>query len=315
MEIEYKNIDEQIELIKAKNILIKNEEKAKKVLLRENYYNLITSYKDIFINMKMSKKTGIETCEEETYFEEIYAVYKFDRDLRNLMFKYISIIETNIKSYICNVFSERYGTQDYLVKENFDVFPNSEGRFNILIKSINDNVARNIENYPELKESYQKTGYIPFWILDTVMTFGNIVKFYVFMKTADKMEIAKLLDMNYKEVQSYLKMLNIVRNISAHNNVLFNLKCSISYSCEYNSRYHDILGIKKADFKYTSGINDIMAVIIVLRRFLEDKEYHHLQTELIEMINEVKEELDSESFENLLEEMGIPIQYTKLEIL
>lgn len=56
MEIEYKTIDEQIEEIKKKNIIFKDEENAKDILLKENYYNVITAYKDIFINIKNVQK-------------------------------------------------------------------------------------------------------------------------------------------------------------------------------------------------------------------------------------------------------------------
>ena len=107
MLIEYKDINEQIEIIKTKNILIKDENKAKDILLRENYYNLITGYKDVFIDIKNSKKSGKEIYSKDTYFEEIYAVYIFDRELRNIMLDYISIVETNIKSYIANIFSKK----------------------------------------------------------------------------------------------------------------------------------------------------------------------------------------------------------------
>ncbi len=81
------------------------------------------------------------------------------------------------------------------------------------------------------------------------------------------------------------------------------------------SRYHDILGIERQFANYKSGVKDMTAVIIIIRRFLQDKEYIHFANELINMLEEVKEVLDSESFENLLEEMGLPLTYSKIAIL
>lgn len=312
MKSEYKNIEEQIELIKSKNIVIKDKERAKQVLLREGYYNLIKGYKDIFVDIKKSRKLGTETCDEETFFEEIYAVYKFDRDFRNLMFKYISIIETHIKSYISEVISQKYGTKNYLKRENFKIPTNGEERFNTLIGIIKNNIDRNLNNYLDIKKCYIENGDIPFWMLATLMTFGTIVKLYIFMKPEDKKEVAKNVNMDYRELQNYLKMLNIVRNISAHNNVLFNTKFDISYVYPNTSKYHDTLGIAKQNNIYISGINDMTAIIIILRRLLDDKEYHHLCSELTEIIDEIKEELDNESFNNLLEEIGLPMEYTKI---
>ncbi len=315
MKIEYKSIDEQIEILKAKNILIKNEEKAKIILLKENYYNLITGYKDIFIDIKKSKKTGIETCDEETFFEEIYAVYKFDRDLRNLMFRFISIIEINMKSYISYVFSKKYGVKNYLNEKNFNVNNTNKREFIKLVKIIKENVTRNLRNYPEIKQCYDENGDIPFWMLDTLITFGSIVKFYIFLKPEEKAEVSNILNMKPKEVQTCLKILNIVRNISAHNNILFNVKFTINYEEQNNNRYYEKLEIKRKDENYTSGKNDIMAIIIILRKFLDDKDYINFTRELVNMLDELKEELDQESFQVLLDDMGIPISYNKIAIL
>lgn len=312
MDIEFKEIDEQIEIIKNKNILVKDEETAKNTLLRENYYNLISGYQDIFIDIKKSKKSGIETCGFETYFEEIYAVYQFDRELRNLMLNYISIIETNIKSYISIVFSRKYGVKDYLKEENFDVNDKNRAKYKRLVKSINDNLERNIENYPDIKECQEKYGTVPIWMSTTLITFGSIVNFYTLMKEEDKKEVAGFLNVKYRDLKLYLKMLNTIRNISAHNNVLFNTKLDIAYPCKGESFYHKSLGIVQNGNTYESGINDIMAIIIILRRLLRRSEYIKFATELINAISEVKEELDSESFENFLEEMGIPNNYENL---
>jgi len=306
MQIEYKNIDGQIELIKSKNILIKDEERAKDILFRENYYNLITGYKDIFIDIKNSKKRGIETYSEETYFEEIYAVYKFDRELRNIMLNYISIIETNVKSYIANIFSNKYGTYDYLKEENFYITPNNRREHNELIKRVTENLNRNIEIYDDIKECKVKYGTVPLWMLTTLMTFGNIIKFYTLMKIEDKKEIANFFRINYRDMQTFLRMLNVVRNIAAHGNILFNLKLDITYPVKGESYYHELLKILKVGDSYQTGINDILAIIIILKRFLQNSEYKKLIKELQQAIDDVKEELDNISFENFMEEMGLP---------
>ena len=112
-----KKVEEQIEILKNKGIIFKDEEKAKKIILRENFYNLTTDYDDIFLNLKKSTNEN-EVYEEETYFEELYAIYQLDRELRSLIFDYINLLEINIKSYISYVFSEKYGEKDYGTEKN-----------------------------------------------------------------------------------------------------------------------------------------------------------------------------------------------------
>ena len=52
MEKEFKTIDEQIEILKSRNIIVGNYDKAYKILEKNNYYYLINGYKDLFLNKK-----------------------------------------------------------------------------------------------------------------------------------------------------------------------------------------------------------------------------------------------------------------------
>lgn len=316
MNIVYKDISKQIELLKSKNILIQDEERAKEILLRENYYNLITGYKDIFLDIKNANKNDMDRCVKDTYFEEIYCVYKFDRELRNIMLKYISIIEINIKSYISNIFSKKYGTYDYLEHKNFNITSKSKKDFQELINKINLNIERNIDNYEDIKKCREQYNTIPLWMLSTLMTFGNIIKFYTYMKIEDKKDISNILSINYQDLQIFLKMLNIIRNISAHNNILFNIRLDIKYPIRKTiSYYHEKLGILKNKNIYESGINDILSIIIILKRLLQHDEYLSFVDEFIRNIDQVKNVLDIESFENFLKCMSIPINYDILSLL
>ena len=47
MEKDFKTIEEQIEVLKARGIII-NDENAKEILTENNYYYLINGYKDLF---------------------------------------------------------------------------------------------------------------------------------------------------------------------------------------------------------------------------------------------------------------------------
>ena len=49
MEKDFKTIEEQIEILKARGIII-NDERAKQILTENNYYYLINGYKDFFVD-------------------------------------------------------------------------------------------------------------------------------------------------------------------------------------------------------------------------------------------------------------------------
>ena len=60
----FKNLDEQIEILKSRGLTIEDEEKAKNVLLRENYF-FINGYRHMFIDsskgMLFSLRTSLKT--------------------------------------------------------------------------------------------------------------------------------------------------------------------------------------------------------------------------------------------------------------
>ena len=90
----FKNLDEQIEIFRYKGLIINNEEYAREVLLRENYF-FINGYRHLFMK-SFNNKQYIEG----TTFEELYSLFLFDRSFRNIIFKYLLVIENNTKSII-----------------------------------------------------------------------------------------------------------------------------------------------------------------------------------------------------------------------
>ena len=83
MKREFKTIDEQIEILKHKGLKFKNEDMAKQILLRENYYYLTEEYEDVFMDLK--KSTGKQDVYmPETYFEELYAIYTVPENTKSI---------------------------------------------------------------------------------------------------------------------------------------------------------------------------------------------------------------------------------------
>ena len=79
----FKNLDEQVNILKDKGLIIDDELKAKDILFRENYF-FINGYRHFFIDTTKSKNFIPGTT-----FSEVYGVFSFDRHIRNVMFKNI----------------------------------------------------------------------------------------------------------------------------------------------------------------------------------------------------------------------------------
>lgn len=76
----FRTIDEQINILKNRGMIISDIDFAKVKLQENNYYNIINGYKDIFIDHNQST----EVFYSDVTFEELFALYSFDRNIRNI---------------------------------------------------------------------------------------------------------------------------------------------------------------------------------------------------------------------------------------
>ena len=102
----FKTIDEQIEILKNKGLSFQNFENPSDVLVRENYF-FLNGYRHLFL-----KSSNDSTFIEGTNFSELYALFCFDRHLRNILFKNILIVENNVKSIYSYVISKNHGYKE-----------------------------------------------------------------------------------------------------------------------------------------------------------------------------------------------------------
>ena len=95
----YLNEEQLIRKLKEDGLIIDKIKYVKKYLRNVGYYKLINGYKHPF------KDADSNLFRQNTNFNEIACLYKFDFNLRHLLFKYICIIENSIKSNLAEVIS------------------------------------------------------------------------------------------------------------------------------------------------------------------------------------------------------------------
>ena len=118
----YKSYRQQLNILRSRGMAIgkgSQGSRVMRILERENYYNVINGYKELFLASKATA-TADETYKTGTTFDEVYALYNFDRELRNIYLKYLLKLENTFKTVIAHEFSAKYGHDNYLKIENFD---------------------------------------------------------------------------------------------------------------------------------------------------------------------------------------------------
>lgn len=114
----YKSDDELVNLLIARNMIVFNEAWAAKILSYENYYYLINGYNKIFITSTSPE----DYYKDGTTFNELLALYSFDRSLRENLLVELLRVEHIVKSRVIAVFSSYHGHDHtaYLRPENFN---------------------------------------------------------------------------------------------------------------------------------------------------------------------------------------------------
>lgn len=304
----FKTIDEQLEILRAKGLIINDYDKARDILLRENYF-FLNGYRSPFLIT--GSKRFIEGCT----FDEVYALFSFDRFFRNIIFKNVLIVENNYKSIFSYVLSRKYGykEKDYLNLNNFDKSKDKARQINDLIRKLKRQIRINGYQHSATSHYINNYGYIPLWVGVKVLSFGLMGELYSILKEEDKNEIASY----YKGIDSfdfgnYLSILSNYRNLCAHEDILYNHETQKEIN---DTSVHQILNIPQVDGEYIYGKHDIFALIIILKHVLTYDNFKMMMNEIDYEIDWLSSKLKCIDVNKVLYRMGFPENYRQISYI
>ena len=256
------SIENQVKNLIDLGLLVEDKTYAKKILGRISYYRLIKAYS---ITLKKDGRyiSGIS-------FEDIVSLYKFDRELRQLIFEIIEHIEVSLRAVITNYFSLKYGNFGYKDLSNVGKYKN---RYKEALNDLERETKRNrrspfIKNF---KDNYEG-GEIPLYAVIEVASFGTLSKMYKNMKNEDKSKIAKVFHTDYHYFESWIENFAYIRNICAHYGRLYGAKLTKSPK------------LYKEYLKNNISNNTIFATLVNLKIVSEEENYKNFYHDLIALI-------------------------------
>ena len=299
----FKDLNEQINILKSRGLIINDVDITKDILLRENYF-FVNGYRHPFLENENKYKKG-------TTFEEVYSLFLFDRSLRNIIFKYLLIVENNIKSILSYQLSKKYGYKesDYLKTKTFDNKPNKLRQIEDLINKMKRQVRINGFQHSATRHYMYNYGYVPLWILVKVLSFGIVSEMYSILKIEDRIEIAKNFNVSAEDLSIYLPLLSNYRNLCAHEYILYENKNQRMIN---DTVYHKMLGIDQVDSEYVLGKNDIFSLIIILKRILREEDFKNMMSELENKINTLAYNLKTIDISIIRDILGFPNNWLDL---
>lgn len=301
----FKTIDEQIEILKQKGLVINDIEKTRQILLRENYF-FINGYRHLFMNSWKDVNFIPGTT-----FEELYAMFVFDRKERNIFFKNLLIVENNIKSLISYQLSRKYGfkEKEYLNPKNYSKDPIKIRQVHDVLNKVKRQIRVNGKQHSATMHYITNYGYIPLWILVKVLSFGIISELYNILDDSDKKDIADIYNVDSETLEIYLSILANYRNLCAHEDILYDHRTQRVIP---DTKYHEKLGIEMTDNEYIYGKNDLFAVVIILKQLLTPDEFREFINETAYEIDILEGKTNILPINNFLNKIGFPENFREI---
>lgn len=295
----FKTIDEQVDILKRKGLIVDNNEKTREILFRENYF-FISGYRHLF----MTKESGKKFLPGTT-FEELYATFLFDRAIRNTFFKNILIVENNIKSIISYQLSRKYGfkEKDYLEPQNFSQDSLQSRQVYDVLNKVKRQIRVNGRKHTATYHYIENYGYIPLWILVKVLSFGIMAEFYDILKDEDKVEISNFYKVNSEVLGIYLSLLSNFRNVCAHEDILYDHRTQRVIPDTF---YHEKLNIPSDEDGYIYGKNDLFSLVIILKVMLRKEEFDIMIEEIKREVQSLDEAINVVPLDTILNRIGFP---------
>ena len=303
----FKSLDEQVDILKSKGLVITDYDKTKETLLRENYF-FLNGYRSPFLI------NGSKRFLDGTTFDELYSLFTFDRYFRNIIFKNILIVENNYKSIFSYVISRKYGykEKDYLNINNFDRSREKHRQINDLIRKLKRQIMINGYQHQATSHYINNYGYIPMWVGIKVLSFGLVSELYSILKEEDREEISSDYNLGTQDLEDYLSILSNYRNLCAHEDILYNHETQKGIN---DTKYHSELNIPQVEGEFIYGKQDIFALIIILKCMLTKDDFKMMMNEIIFEIERLGSRLKVIGVEKVLYRMGFPDNYKEISYL
>lgn len=258
---EFKTYNEQVDILVRRGMDIEDRDEAIFLLQQVSYYRL-SGYCYPFREFKNSSRA--DTFFPGTRLRDVVDLYRFDSRLRTATFTALTPIELAIRAHL----GHELGSLDPLIhldsnKLGVTVDTPEEKKYNSWRKRYDRELESSREDFVNHhKQKYG--GNLPVWAATEIMDWGSLTYLYELSPTSVQNTISSQCDLTAPQLRSWLKALNIVRNICAHHGRLFNRVHTISPKLPAQGIHTDLDCIN-TDWKRTFG--QLTLIQFLLDRF------------------------------------------------
>ncbi|MEK4555537.1 Abi family protein [Jeotgalicoccus sp. FSL K6-3177] len=322
----FKTIDQQIDILKSRNMKFHDEESAKYMLSNIAYYSLINGYKRVFC---IEGDNG-EDDFQGNYFEDMLQLYDFDKRLSGILFIYLSRIEETLKNTIAYQISNHHGSlEKEYIKES--IFKKGDRKY-----YYNNGVKKyeydNVKLVKIMKSAIQsdetpivhyknKHNNVPPWILVKHLSLGNLLMMYKLSNVKIKDNIIENffrndLTIGEKERQLFSNCFKIIthyRNKVAHGYRVYNHNCRIEIDKHAVLNYLDTTFYNEQLYLSGFGKKGLSSVLfsVIIMSSKRNTVRSNFISEIENLFNNLKKD-NPDLHKKVIDELDFPSDYNDI---
>ena len=219
---EFKSYGEQLAILEGRGMAIENREEAIESLAKVNYYRLSGYWHTLRQTERdaSGETTRVDQFREGVRFDDVVALYEYDRRLRSIALPHLSQLEVYLRARLGYLLGEI----DPLIHEKehlLDVAPARREIWNKFVQICGDSLQRSKEDFA-VHHIEQYDGKVPVWVLVEVLDLGALQTLYMLSPRRVRRQIAQDMNCTNPQLGSWIRSLRGIRNICAHQARLYN---------------------------------------------------------------------------------------------
>lgn len=228
---QFKTYEEQIALLASRGMAVGDHQTAIENLQRVNYYRLSGYWYPFRL---INGAARVDQFLPGTTLNNIIALYQFDANLRAMTFASLAPIELALRALLGHALGE-IDECAHLKLATWSARAATPG-YQKWITQHQYELANSREDFVEHHHN-KYGGVLPVWAAVEVLDWGSLTWLYGFSPRRAQDQVADAFGLSAPQLESWLKSLNIVRNVCAHHGRFFNRVFAIAPKLPANGKF------------------------------------------------------------------------------
>lgn len=253
---QFETYAEQVDLLQRRGLEIRDRDWAENFLQRFNYYRLSGYWYPL---LKFTAEDGVATENfiDGASLDLVAALYEFDERLRHSVFRELDRVEMAVRALLgyelgridplIHLAPESLGARaQQRLRDRQTRYEVWRGKYESALRVSKEDFVRHHQR--------KYRGEMPIWVAVEIMDWGMVSHLYGMSPNLARNRVAERCDLSAPQLESWLKSLNVLRNLAAHHARMFNRVYDIKPKLKKDVRLTPLAGTMNRVFGQLSLI-------------------------------------------------------------